>query len=268
MQDGGRANPGSVRTTRTAEQDPAQRVRETWDLLAATPWRDFFISSHPGWRDATAVHRQALIDAQNYLDGIDRQWLARQHVLEIGCGVGRIARIVAELGSSYTGIDIAQGMVREARRRCDDLIDARFLLTSGLALPPAALDREYGFVYAAAAFIHCPKDVISSMVRSAWTVIARGGKLRMQLNVDPRDPEGVPAPASSNGVAAPVEHVDSPRGAPPVPPEAYGLLRRLYYVGHAFRVAEARADLAQWTGARVELHRLSVDQLYAELTKD
>jgi SAM-dependent methyltransferase len=302
MQDGDRANQEGK-----PEPDPARHVRETWELLATTPWRDYFIASHPEWQDSAAVHRQAVIDAQHYLDGIDRGWLARQHVLEIGCGVGRIARVVRDLARSYTGIDIAEGMVREARRRCHDLIDTRFLVTDGTAVPPAALDRQYGLALAAAVFIHCPKDVIAAMVRSAWAAIARGGRLRMQLNVDPADPEGwppapaqatpaqaaAPAPAPAEASPRPAEASTrpaeasarpaeasarpaeaSPRPAeasappPPIPPEAHGLLRRVYYVGHPFRVAEARADLAQWTLGRVVLHRLGADQLYADVTKE
>ncbi len=42
-------------------------------------------------------------------------------VLEIGCGIGRVSIPIAQQGFSVTGLDIAPGMLEQARRKSDGL---------------------------------------------------------------------------------------------------------------------------------------------------
>src|SRR5262245_35357313 len=167
-----------------SDSDAARRVRDTWNGLAATPWRDFFVASHAGWRDPHLFDAQAAADLSHFLTGLGRRWLARRHVLEIGCGVGRLARPLAALAHSYTGFDIADAMVQEARRRCAGRGNVRLLTGDGTRVPAIARDRRYGLVLAAAVFIHCPRELIESTVRSAAALLDRDGTFRLQLRVD------------------------------------------------------------------------------------
>jgi SAM-dependent methyltransferase len=58
-----------------------------------------------------------------YIQGQDLPfWLeqARRYggpILELGCGTGRVALTLAQAGFDVTGIDVAEGMLREARRK-------------------------------------------------------------------------------------------------------------------------------------------------------
>ena len=64
-------------------------------------------------------------------------------VLDLGCGFGRAAAVLAPRCRSVLGLDVSPGMVAEARRRHAALANVRFAPTSGqslAALPDAAFD--------------------------------------------------------------------------------------------------------------------------------
>ena len=77
-------------------------------------------------------------------------WLASQDllrpgmdVLDLGCGIGRIAAALAPRCRSVLGLDVSAGMVAEARRRHATLPGVRFAQTDGQgldALPDQAFD--------------------------------------------------------------------------------------------------------------------------------
>ncbi|WP_338665693.1 class I SAM-dependent methyltransferase [Pararoseomonas sp. SCSIO 73927] len=64
-------------------------------------------------------------------------------VLDLGCGIGRVAAALAPLCLSVLGLDVSQGMVDEARRRHGNLPNLRFATTPGTGLadqPGGAFD--------------------------------------------------------------------------------------------------------------------------------
>ena len=67
----------------------------------------------------------------------------RADVLDLGCGVGRVAAALAPSCRSVLGLDVSPKMVAEARRRCAGIEGLRFEATGGRdldGLPPASLD--------------------------------------------------------------------------------------------------------------------------------
>lgn len=82
---------------------------------------------------------ELLADATAELVAAIDRWapLGGARVLDFGCGIGRVASALAARGAEVTGIDIAPGMIAEARRRapgidfrCGD-IDALAALDAG-----------------------------------------------------------------------------------------------------------------------------------------
>jgi SAM-dependent methyltransferase len=271
----------------------AARVRAKWDHLARTPWRDFFVASIPNWNDPEAWIRQAANDVNSYLAGIDAAAVESQQILEIGCGVGRLAPVLARRTRGYTGIDISSVMLAEARERCRDVANARFFLCDGTGVSAEARDTNYGLILAVAVFIHCPRELVERNVASAMGVLAEGGSFRMQLRVDSNDPEvpicslaryfeqsaetppaalpSAPPRSGSGSTADPGPHATidicnklaEPDLTHAVSDAALRLTRVAGYAGHAFRVAEAR-ELLQTAAprSRVELYRPAADLLF------
>jgi SAM-dependent methyltransferase len=59
-------------------------------------------------------------------------------VLDIGCGIGRFARALADRVATITGTDISPRMLAAARQRCAGLANVSFIETSGRDLAPLA----------------------------------------------------------------------------------------------------------------------------------
>jgi ubiquinone/menaquinone biosynthesis C-methylase UbiE len=54
----------------------------------------------------------------------------RQSALDFGCGVGRMARSFASQFESYTGVDISEAMIEQAREWNRDCRQCRFILNT------------------------------------------------------------------------------------------------------------------------------------------
>ncbi|MCB4824151.1 class I SAM-dependent methyltransferase [Roseicella aerolata] len=81
----------------------------------------------PDLLDAVTAELVAWLRAQ--------ELLAQQpRILDLGCGIGRLAAALAREAASIIGLDISGGMVAEARRRCAGLPHLRFGTCSGSEL--------------------------------------------------------------------------------------------------------------------------------------
>ncbi|MHC4262870.1 MAG: class I SAM-dependent methyltransferase [Planctomycetota bacterium] len=240
---------------------------EEWAALLCRNWtersyaerRDHYVASLPPGSGPAAWDRQARIDVQTLFWGLDPGRTADWHVLELGCGVGRLAAPILERAASYTGFDIATGMVEEARRRLESDPRARFFLGDGLRVPEEATDRRYELALSHAVLIHCPLDVIASMLASAWELLTGGGELRVQLLADPEDPGGITAveAAVTDHEEAVVIDRDEEQISDP-------LVVDRYYMGHAFRHAEVEPFLERTLpGAELQVIRPTLTHVYA-----
>ncbi|GJQ21611.1 MAG: hypothetical protein HBSIN02_19660 [Bacteroidia bacterium] len=71
---------------------------------------------------AKQFRKKGLDKAQQYLlEGIARVPIAAPEVLDIGCGVGAVHLVLLQQGASrVTGVDMAEGMLAEARRLAEE----------------------------------------------------------------------------------------------------------------------------------------------------
>lgn len=91
------------------------------------------MSWYEGWFDSEAYdlvydHRDES-EAARLVDLVEREVApaADAHILDVGCGRGRHARIFARRGYRVTGLDLSAGAIEEARRRADAAgLDIRF----------------------------------------------------------------------------------------------------------------------------------------------
>ena len=109
-------------------------------------------------------------------------------VLDLGCGFGRVAAVLAPHCRSVLGLDVSAGMVAEARRRQAGFANLRFEQTGGQDL--AALpDRAFDLVLAIDSFpyiVQTGDEVAVRHVTDAARILRPGGALAM-LNLSYRN---------------------------------------------------------------------------------
>lgn len=236
-------------------------LKANWERLGRSPNRDFYVASHPGWNSVEHWQAQARREAWTLLHGLAPERTRTQHMLEIGCGVGRLADPFATRFLTYTGCDIAEPMVVEARRRCQETRNARFFVSDGSSIPAAAGDRRYDFIVSHAVLIHCPLPIIRGLLGQAIDLLNDGGVLRFQLRADPADPSGIEAPPDLSGL----EDVTLPDDV--VTEEQQAAVADAYYMGHAFRYDEARELLAALTDHEAGVRRFDPQHVYGWVHK-
>lgn len=239
-------------------------LREEWEARARSLHRDHFIAAIPNFADPKAWAAQARIDADLAMYGIPANVRGEIDLLDVGCGVGRLAALIAPTVRGYTGVDISPAMVAEAVRRCASASNARFLVSDGLSIPREALDREYDLAFALATFIHCPRDVCHALFRAVVDRLKRGGSLRGQVLADPKDEEGIdPASAANMQIiheqiaAAEVDLADDERA----------LIEGTNYAGHRFGFTELRSVLEQAGYTDLKLWRFDRCHMYFSGTR-
>jgi SAM-dependent methyltransferase len=111
-------------------------------------------------------------------------WLAREaligpdrDVLDLGCGIGRVAAALALRCRSVLGLDASPNMVAEARRRHGDEPRLRFDTTPGTGLPALAA-ASFDLVLAVDSFpyiVQAGEEVAARHLADAARTLRRGG---------------------------------------------------------------------------------------------
>lgn len=129
----------------------------------------------------------------------------RPAVLDLGCGIGRLAEALLPDIASLIGVDVSPVMIDEARRRCAGLPRCRFETCSGHDLAGMA-DGSFDLVLATDVFPYLVQgglDFAFRMLREAARVLRPAGDLLI-LNFSYRSAEAdrgdLPALASAAGL--------------------------------------------------------------------
>jgi len=95
-------------------------------------------------------------------------------VLEVGVGVGRLARHIAQACKSFTGIDISRQMVRFAKKRLADLDNVKIIHhpKSELSLFP---DNHFDKVYFQIVLIHLDREDVFHYLQESYRALRPGG---------------------------------------------------------------------------------------------
>jgi SAM-dependent methyltransferase len=100
-------------------------------------------------------------------------------VLDLGCGIGRVAAAVAPQAASVLGLDVSERMVAEARARHADLPRLRFETCSWLDLAGVE-DAGFDLVLAVDVFpylVQAGRELAAGMLAEAARVLRPGGQL-------------------------------------------------------------------------------------------
>ncbi|MFA6391684.1 MAG: class I SAM-dependent methyltransferase [Patescibacteria group bacterium] len=97
-------------------------------------------------------------------------------VLEIGCAGGRDAKIFINHGYTYTGIDLVQKFIIEARRRVPK---GHFKKMSILELKFP--DRYFDAIWANAVLLHLDKKDVPKSINNMYRVLKPKGKIHIRV---------------------------------------------------------------------------------------
>lgn len=98
-----------------------------------------------------------------------RKFLPSGKILEIGCGGGRDARELIELGYDYTGTDVSKGLLEQAKKNNPG---AKFIQVSLYNLD---FTEKFDGFWCAAVLLHIPRKRIGEALASLNKNIKRGG---------------------------------------------------------------------------------------------
>lgn len=96
-------------------------------------------------------------------------------VLEIGCGIGRVGKILAPRCSKWLGTDISANMLRYAAQRLKGLDNVRLIKLSKVGLKEI-MEESVDVVYCTVVFMHLYEWDRYTYVKEAYRVLSPGGR--------------------------------------------------------------------------------------------
>lgn len=169
------------------EPDPAilERMRREWDERARENARYYVNTASDNWTDEEFfqsgrqnVREEILSDMGNICQGRDPKQMT---VLEIGCGVGRVTRALAEVFGKVYAVDVSGEMVARAQKNLADVPNVVIRQNNGTdlrVLGKVSIDFAFSFIV----FQHIPsRDVIRNYVAEAYRLLRPGGLFKFQV---------------------------------------------------------------------------------------
>jgi SAM-dependent methyltransferase len=104
---------------------------------------------------------------------------AKIHILDAGCGNGRIARILVDRGYNVTGIDISENAVKLAKQNIQNA-EFQTMDMAAITLPSARFDA----IYSSFAVIHVKRELHKKVFEGFYRILRSGGKVFMSIGPD------------------------------------------------------------------------------------
>lgn len=159
------------------------RMRRFWDRRAReNPW--YFINNTLSYRepDLDRFWASGERDLDILLATVGAELGPTDHVVEIGCGAGRMTRAIARRAGRVTALDVAPRMLEIAREENSALHNVEWLLGDGITLagvPDASADACVSYVV----LQHIPDPQITfAYVREMGRVLRPGGWAAFQVS--------------------------------------------------------------------------------------
>lgn len=131
-------------------------------------------------------------------------------VLDLGCGIGRVARYVAPRCRELWAVDASATMLASARSRLEDRSNVRFARSEGTAMP-AVSSESVDIAYSLLTLQHLEREDAFALLRDLRRVLRPGGRAFLTF----------PNLLSDTYLAAFVEQVDRGEVANPARARAY-----------------------------------------------
>ena len=163
------------------DKERLEAIRRDWDTRAKEDARHYinwpYVPNEEG-----AFFESGRVDYGRFVTSFLRRMSfdpRGKAALEIGCGIGRIARWMSQDFATYTGVDVSPEMVRKASEY--RIPNATFRAVSGGDLCEIA-SASVDFVFSFAVFQHVPdKAAILNYFSETARALRPGGIFRLQM---------------------------------------------------------------------------------------
>ena len=155
------------------------RMRDDWDRRAKEDAR-WHIATNSESASAETFHARAVVDVEKFFSGIESSLHEEQDVLDLGCGVGRLAAVLAPRVRSVLGVDVSGEMLDQAKEWCRDMPNVRFLQNDGVSLAGVP-DGTIGLLMSYVVLHHIPRWATLGYVGEARRVLRPGGEIVLQV---------------------------------------------------------------------------------------
>jgi SAM-dependent methyltransferase len=166
---------------------PSERMRRFWDERARED-AFYFVDNRIRYKDPDAAElfwELGRRDLDELLGSLDVELCADAVVVEIGCGVGRLTRVIAARAAHVKALDVSDQMLAIARRENDALENVDWILGDGVSLAGVA-DSSADTVVSHVVFQHIPEPAITlGYVREIGRVLRPGGIAAVQMSNNP-----------------------------------------------------------------------------------
>ena len=122
--------------------------------------------------------------AQALLHALNGLWRPSWKVLDIGCGIGRVLKPLAEHFHALVGIDVSSAMIAQSKAWLSEYPHVTTFETSGMDLNEFE-DQSFNLVYSYVAFQHMPRPVLEQYLGEINRVLTPDGYLALQLPIGP-----------------------------------------------------------------------------------
>lgn len=134
---------------------------EIWDQVALT---------NPEFEILAEYSKEQFWNEEVKIDGLNKDMI----FLDLGCGIGRVAKWVKDSVKEYYGIDFSKEMIRKAEEIFKDSQNVKFLVNNGKDLKLFE-DDKFDMVYVNLVFQHMEKANTLNYIKEVHRVLKKGG---------------------------------------------------------------------------------------------
>lgn len=161
-------------------------MKEFWDARARED-AFYFVDNTGRYGDADLNRFWASGEEtlETMLEAVDGEIAPGDSIVEIGCGVGRMTRALANRAGHVRALDVSSEMVRQARELNLELGNVEFIVGDGSTLSPIA-DSSADVCHSHVVFQHIPDPAITlSYIREIGRILRPGGWAFFQVSNAP-----------------------------------------------------------------------------------
>jgi ubiquinone/menaquinone biosynthesis C-methylase UbiE len=153
-----------------------KKMKENWNKRARLNPRKYVALG--SWKTKEEFDKSGLIDAKRVLQGINanKNWV----VLEVGVGVGRIVKHLANYFKEIYGVDVSDEMVKIAKNKLKKFGNINIFQNNGNDLS-IFLNNTFDFVYSVKVFQHIPRKIFLKYLDEIYRVLKPNGLLKFQI---------------------------------------------------------------------------------------